>query len=219
VRIRNLRFLTHLFIVCFCGLTVIKAQSLFRYVLAASANSGESRATALSPYFSTSGVAAQAMREAYPASRPASAADAAERVKLVSAMLAQAPLSSSDWLSLAQLRHAAGEGPERVVSALALSTVTGPNEGYVMYRRAPFELQIWDQLPHEGVLAAARDIASLAPLLSDQQFAALRKEIAARSDEARQFLKDALERTYALKPDYLKQLGLASAQDQPSAAR
>jgi hypothetical protein len=220
VRLRNLRFLTHVAVICLCGLTLLKGVSLFRFVLAEAADPGAARAAALEPFFSTSGVSAQARRDAYPANSAVQDADeAAGRVNKVSAVLAEAPLSASDWLLLAQMRRAADDSPDGVVSALAMSTVTGPNEGYVIFNRAPFELQVWDLLPHDGRLAAANDIASLTPALSARQRAILRRTIAAKSDETRQFLKDALERAYGVKPITIEELGLAKTQDQASEPR
>jgi hypothetical protein len=112
------------------------------------------------------------------------------------------------------MRAAAGDLPERVLGALALSTITGRNEAYVMHLRLRFELESWDILPREGRAAAAADLASLLPLLSDQHRATLRRSLAGKSGEMRQNLKDALERTYGVTAVALEQIGLPNIPEQ-----
>lgn len=87
------------------------------------------------------------------------AADITARARQLGALLAVKPLSPAEWVSLAGLRLVAGEPYQRVLAALDMSRLTGPNEGQVMWERGVFGLLQWDFLSPEGRRRTARDIA------------------------------------------------------------
>ena len=88
--------------------------------------------------------------------RPPPAADAAAAV---GDLLSGTPLNSGAWAELAAARRAEGAPIEAVAAALALSTVTGPNEEYQMARRAAFALPLFRALPPDERRALVADLA------------------------------------------------------------
>src|SRR5579863_2961111 len=54
------------------------------------------------------------------------------------ALIGLSPLNSGAWLDLAIARRATGETIEATLAALAMSTTTGANEGWLMAARAEF---------------------------------------------------------------------------------
>jgi hypothetical protein len=65
------------------------------------------------------------------------------------ALLSVRPLSSRNWLSLAEIRLITARPKEEVRTALKMSWVTGPNEGVLMWQRGVFGLFVWDFLSSE----------------------------------------------------------------------
>ncbi len=57
-------------------------------------------------------------------------------------------MSSTNWLSLAGMRLVTGQPPGKVLSALAMSSITGPNENSIMFQRGIFGLLEWETLPN-----------------------------------------------------------------------
>jgi len=74
------------------------------------------------------------------------------------ALLAVHPMSSQAWLSLAGDRLVLGQPASEVTSALAMSWITGPNEGAVMWQRGVFGLAIWNLLSADQRREAVGDI-------------------------------------------------------------
>jgi hypothetical protein len=135
--------------------------NIVRFSLAVSAAATPAaRAEAARPWTATPGLAAIALRASL--TNISDAADVGSiraREETLTALLAVHPLSADDWLSLAGTRLVARDSYDKVLGALAMSSLTGPNEGGVMLRRGTFGLVQWEVLPAD---ARRRVIADLA---------------------------------------------------------
>ena len=80
---------------------------------------------------------------------PVNSQTVATRLNQLTALLSARPLDSEHWLSLAAIRHLAGEPIEKVLAVLRLSFLTGPNEGEVLLQRVLFGLSVWAELSAE----------------------------------------------------------------------
>jgi hypothetical protein len=84
---------------------------------------------------------------------------ATNRGEALGALLAVQPSATGDWLWLAGTRVAIGDPEARVLSALRMSYLTGPDEGEVMFERGLFGLLQWSILPEAVKERTARDLA------------------------------------------------------------
>lgn len=96
-----------------------------------------------------------------PARDTSDVAAARSRAEDVAEVLSVWPLSARNWLSLAGLRLVAGEPYEQVLGAMAMSSVTGPNEGSLMLQRGVFGVLQWEVLPSEARRRVITDIARI----------------------------------------------------------
>jgi hypothetical protein len=128
---------------------------------------------------------------------------ARQRAGSLLAFLSVRPLSSEEWLSLAEMRLIGGQAETDVQSALFMSSLTGPNEDYVMWQRGLFGLLIWQSLPAEARRQTIRDFAGAlrGVPLGDRESVAAKNLLSAKSDDARS------EISYLLKAE-----GLSSAE-------
>jgi len=77
-------------------------------------------------------------------------------------LLATHPLSSAEWLSLAGIRLALAQPYDTVLAALAMSSLTGPNEGAMMMQRGIFGVLQWEALPADARRRTIGDLAGAA---------------------------------------------------------
>jgi hypothetical protein len=134
------RALTAIVVLLACGLAIFRGWQITRLVHAATGDLPVTeKREILSGLAQVTGLAQYALAELrrLPAGDNAEATPADEKLRLTEILLSQAPLSSLNWLELCNRRLAAGEKLDRVLQAFELSSLTGRNEGYVMYRRAP----------------------------------------------------------------------------------
>ncbi len=94
-----------------------------------------------------------------PVAGPSDQAGARKRIDELTTALSLRPMSSMNWLSLAGMRLVTGQPPDKVLSALAMSSLTGPNEHAMMYQRGVFELLQWETLPNDFRKRAIRDLS------------------------------------------------------------
>lgn len=127
-------------------------------------------------------------------------------------ILSVRPLSSEKWLSLLRIRGAAGEPSEKIAAALVMSALTGPNEGYLMSRRAIYGLSLWETMPAEVRRRAAID--TLAAPFSDKRMVEIQRLLASKPEKVRQEIKAALVEQ-GISRARLGEIGLASER-QPS---
>ena len=90
-----------------------------------------------------------------------------KRIRLLIEKLSIRPLSSTDWLSLAGMRLVTAAPHAEVLGALTMSSITGPNEGAVMWQRGIFSLLQWEALAAD---TRERTIADLAGVIADGAF-------------------------------------------------
>lgn len=156
IRVRSLRFFTILAILGLCAPTVGVGWTLAKYATAAGTADPRSVETGLAPYLDDvgtwNGLARRELLRARTASPPKKAE--AEVVALLSAT----PMNGGAWLDLAIARRAAGESTEDVAAALAMSSVTAPNEASFMAGRAAFALVFWDALPPDARRSLIADL-------------------------------------------------------------
>ena len=135
--------------------------------------------------------------------------DARRRADGLSAILAVHPLSSADWLSLSGMRLVTGEPYERVLGALAMSSVTGPNEGSVMLQRGIFGLLQWEVLPVEPRQRTIADLAEalLGTAVQDGEINPAKNVLAGKSAEVRREIADRLSAAGVAAPE-LARMGL-----------
>jgi hypothetical protein len=106
-------------------------------------------------------------------------------------ILAIRPLSSEYWLLLSDMRFITGEASNKMVEALNLSILTGPNEGRLMFQRGKFGVLHWEALPPEFQKRAATDLAS--SRLSEAQISSVQKALSGKTEKVRQEVRTALE--------------------------
>ena len=146
------------------------------------------RAEAARTWTATPGLGGPALRASL--STIADAADVGavrERTETLTALLAVQPLSSADWLSLAAMRLVAHESYDKVLGALAMSSLTGPNEGEVMLRRGTFGLVQWEILPADARRRVIADLAGaiLQTTVRDGEIAPAKNVLSVKSADTR----------------------------------
>jgi hypothetical protein len=168
-----------------CGLAVSRGWSIVHFCAArAGVASHEYRADALRPWIGAPGLAGAALEASLTdAALPADIDEARKRGDEFAAMLAVRPMASMRWLSLASMRLVTGQPLDMVLEALAMSSMTGANEGHVMSRRAIFGLWQWEILPSHVRKQMAADLAGAVRerTISDQERSAAGRILAAKS--------------------------------------
>jgi len=152
-RLRELRVWTAIAIVTIGGVTIFAAGELFAFGLADVSAEATNAARRLAPFVEDSMVGA--MAEARLLELDAGASDRERRERL-GRLLSRIPLSGAAWFALAQARFDTDEPMEKVESALAMSSLVAPNEGWLMGRRAAFAIPLWPQL----TVAARRNLVA-----------------------------------------------------------
>lgn len=192
--------LTVLAVVGVCAPTMGRGWDFMRYERA------EMTPEALRPWFDVPGVAFASRDYALPEIDVSDDSQKArERRENVTDILTIRPLSSEYWLSLAKLRQFTGEPSGKVLEALTLSALTGPNEDYMLAGRGVFGVSQWENLPAEFRERAAADLT--ATPLSDRNATLLRENLAQKSQTTRQEIRLALQ-AHGLAAAQLSRLGL-----------
>jgi hypothetical protein len=150
MRSRNIRIPTAIVIVALCAFAVSRGWSIVLFSTAkAGLTPSENSAGVLAPWTKVPGVAIAALEaSATPVSGPSDQQGALKRIDELTAVLSLRPMSSTNWLSLASMRLVTGQPPGKVLSALAMSSMTGPNENSIMFQRGIFGLLEWETLPN-----------------------------------------------------------------------
>ena len=120
------------------------------------------------------------------------------------AYLAMRPLSPVKWLALAEVDLSTGKPTADAIHALDMSHLTGPNEGYVMPRRALFGVLLWESLDQRQRFRVGRDIA-LADNLEEQR---MRNLVKLKSTATKENIKFVLLQLEGLTAGRLASLGL-----------
>ena len=192
MRPRNIRLLTAAAVVGICVWPVWQGFDVIRYAMAGSTPE------ALQPWFAVSGVAFDARESALPPVDDSSDdMTIRKRRDEIAEILAIRPLSSRYWFKLAVRRIDAHEDPTRAIDALELSTVTGPNEDYMLTQRGLFGIWQWEVLPAQIRQRAVADLVarqnSTANNISDAKMAWLRTTLSEKTEQVRQEIRSALQ--------------------------
>jgi hypothetical protein len=154
------RIFTALTIIAMCVYATWSGWSIVTFARTRTGLSGEQRASEMRLWGDRAGLGGAALEAAV--SDPIALSDVAaigQRANDLAAILSGRPLSSTAWLSLAGMRLAGGEPFAEVLSALAMSSLMGANEGSLMMQRGIFGLFQWESLPLEARSRAIGDIA------------------------------------------------------------
>jgi hypothetical protein len=193
-RLWSARFLTTLVVVLLSLTAIAQGWTAVRLGLAEQGAGAANAEARFSPLIGDGLVGDVALRDRL---RLAPLAAPRAKIDAVSALLSRTPLNSGAWLDLAIARRAAGDKMESVAAALAMSTVTGPNEAFVMAGRASFALPFWSALPPEARRALVADLVGGWQALDDEARRRLSAILAAAPDRSPQEISAALTLTGA----------------------
>jgi hypothetical protein len=191
---RGFRTSTALVVIGLCALAMSRGWSMVQFSQARAGLAPGERAR-LAAFAGVPGLAISALEaSATPVVGPSDQDGARRRLDELGAVLSLRPMSSMNWLSLAGMRLVTGQSPEKVLSALAMSSLTGPNEHAIMYQRGVFELLQWEALPNDFRNRAIRDLsgAMLSGTWGDSHRRAVAEALAGKSDETRRDIGDLL---------------------------
>ena len=144
INLRELRVWTALLKISLCLFTISSALPALRYGLASLFVDASSAPVRLSLWTADGLVGPLAKRDLLTLAPPAAAAS---RVETLRSLLSATPMSGGAWLDLAVATQEAGASMEQVANALALSSLTGPNEARFMAGRASFGVPLWSKWP------------------------------------------------------------------------
>ncbi|CAN2532867.1 hypothetical+protein [Methylocapsa aurea] len=207
-RLLELRLWTAVVVVAIGGVSMLAAGWLLAFGLTDLAAAPTNAARTLAPFVEDALVGA--MAQARRLELDASAGDPERRDRL-SRLLSRNPLSGGAWLAFAQARFDIDEPMAQVESALAMSSLVAPNEGWLMSRRTAFAVPLWPRLS----VAARRNL--VADLLGgwDRAPGAEREALVAivylSPDETKAEMREALLRSGAAGERIVAEIGLAPA--------
>jgi hypothetical protein len=206
-----IRIFTVLTVIAMCVYTTWSGWSMVMFARArAGLVSGQNRASEIRPWTDRAGLGGAALEAVV--SAPIALSDAAavgQRADDLAAILSGRPLSSSAWLSLAGVRLAGGEPFDDVLGALAMSSLTGANEGSLMMQRGIFGLFQWESLPSEARFRVIGDIAGAirGTTVRDDEIEPARKLLATKAAQTRQEIAGLL-RASGVPANELARMGL-----------
>jgi hypothetical protein len=214
---RDLRLLTAFAVIgtSFFGMSM--GVQLTRFALAEMAAADQAPGNRLATWTHTPGIAVFARRRVV--SELGEAADANERLAATADLLSRAPLDSGAWAMLAELRFASGAPVEKAVSALAMSNLTGPNEGRIMAARAVVALPLWRVLSPASRRWAVRDLVGGWAEVTEARHTVLRVSLGQQAAQTREEIRAALLLAGDGAGPVAAALGLGAASREPGAAR
>ena len=192
MRRQTIRLLTALVVIGICIWPLWQGFNVIRYAMAGSTPE------ALQPWFAVSGLAFDAREGALTLVNDSSdEMTIRKRRDEIAQILAIRPLSSRYWLQLAEARVDAHDVLAKVIGALDLSVVTGPNEGYMITQRGFFGIWQWEVIPSELRKRAVADLVarqnSSANQISEANMAWLRATLSEKTEKVRQDILLALQ--------------------------
>jgi hypothetical protein len=188
-RVREIRFWTALVVGGLSAVVIAQGWTMLRFGLTeapADAPSTESRLLSFADDDLVGDLAERDLLRLAPPLSPQA------RVDAVGALLGQAPLNGGAWLDLAIARRAAGASIESVAAALALSTMTGPNEARFMAGRVGFALPFWSALPPDTRRALVADLVGGWSALDGKERARLSATLSDAPDRSGERVRAAL---------------------------
>jgi len=211
MRLRDARILTALAVIGLCGFAVSRGWNIVHFSIAtAGVASPQHRAHAVRPWIGVTGLAGAALEASLTdAVDPTDSDEIRKRGDIFAAILSVRPMSSMNWLSLASMRLMVGQPTDKVLEALALSSLTGANEGHVMSQRGIFGLWQWGILPSHARKRAAADLAGAMRerAISEQERTAAQRILTAKPADIRREIAELL-RAEGLSVNDLGRIGL-----------
>jgi hypothetical protein len=201
----DIRFWTAITVIGFCAFAVVRGLSVVHFSLAmANIGSSENRAEIIHAWTAVPGVASAALQSQLKEKiDPSDLKAANSRREALSAILSIEPLSSTNWLSLSGLQLITDQPMDQVFGSLVLSTMTGPNEGYVMAERGMFGVSLWEDLPPDLKRHVITDLAA-----GDvPEYGKLRAVLSAKSEAAQNELRAAILATGLSPKEVERRLG------------
>jgi hypothetical protein len=192
----SLRWLTCFASIALCGFTAIRGWSLAQFAeQRARILSNPNEVVSVGQWMGIPGLAGAALDSALKQRPTASGIDDPQkRAETLANLLAVRPMSSKDWLQFAVMRLVAGESQKRVVAALLMSSVTGPNEGGIMWQRGVFGLSLWQALPPDARQHTIDDLAGVMRVtpVGDSEMGAAKDVLDTKPAETRAAIADLL---------------------------
>ena len=210
----SIRLVTAIALIGICGFSVAQGWTIVRFSLATmNVESPEKQAEIAKTWGATPGLASTALRTVLADKINIADQKAANQQReALSAILSIKPLSSRDWLSLSGMQLVTDQPMDDVLESLKLSTLTGPNEGYVMVDRGIYGVSLWESLSPDLKSRVAND---LLPVLFPRtpaegaQAGKLQALVSAQPQRVRKELREALLATGRVSPSEIEQkLGL-----------
>ena len=182
MRGRWVRFLTALVVVSISALVVYRGSDIVRFGLADAGLGPDGKAADVDrPWVNVPGLAFSAQESLLKGE--ADAGDQKAQREELKDILAVRPLSSKYWLALAEMQSFSGERAGKIVEAVRLSVLSGPNQHDVMVGREIFGVSHWELLPLELQQRTGADLA--AGPLAESEIADLRLALAGKSEKTR----------------------------------
>jgi hypothetical protein len=158
----DLRFWTAIIVAGICAFSVVRGLSILNFSLdLANIASLENRAETIHTWTAVPAIASAALQtELKQKLNSSDLNDANSRREALATLLSIKPLSSTDWLILSGIQLTTDQPLEQVLATLMLSTITGPNEGYVMADRGTFSVSLWEYLSPDLKRHSVMDLAA-----------------------------------------------------------
>jgi hypothetical protein len=196
VGLRSARLATAFSVIALSAFAVSHGSGIVRFSLARDgAATPESRAEAVRRWSTAPGLAGEALGASLASvADPRDSEAVRRREETLSALLSVHPLSSTAWLSLAGTRLVVREAYQKVLSALAMSSLTGANEGSLMLRRGIFGLVQWEILPPDARHRVIADLAGaiLEMSVQDIEIVPAKNVLSAKAEGTRREIADLL---------------------------
>jgi len=189
-----MRFATGALMIGLAGIALVQSVTILRFAVADWTATGKDARERVAPFAHASAVAALARARMIEFDAHG---DAAPPLGDIYALLDETPLDGGAWLQLAQALQASGSPTERVLAAMAMSHVTGPNEGRLMAERALFGLQFWALGSDDARARLVADIRGGWLLLSEERRRVLRDRLKEADAETRAEVESKLSRASA----------------------
>lgn len=189
--IRDPRFSTALVLIGMSAFAISHGIEVTRFAVAEMSADKETARERLVPWIDTRGVASLARRHLLSDARN-NDVDARTNLTATADLLGLRPLDANAWLILATLRFASNTSLAKGSSALAMSNLTGPNEGWLMANRAFFVLPLWQVLPPDSRRSAMSDLVGGWPQISEVQRTTIRESLRLQTSQAREEIRAAL---------------------------
>jgi hypothetical protein len=189
INIRETRLWTAMVVAGLSVLAIDLALPTLRFGQAARGVDPATAVARLQPLLNKAPVAALAQQRALALAPPH---QPSEQVGALKALLSLTPMSSGAWLDLAIAANESGQPMQAVASALAMSTLTGPNEARFMAGRAVFGLPLWEKLPPEERRGLVVDLVSGWGEIGEEEHRDLQALLTVASDKTRAQLLAAL---------------------------